>query len=212
MKNKKIKVLGLILIFILMFIIQSRIPKSDRGKTIVVDPGHGGEDPGTVSSVGRYEKDINLDYGKKLSKELERRGYSVINTRTEDETVKNINRAELANRSGADLFISLHCNATENSEEVNGFQVLYYPSKASKQVSQSILASVLNRTGVKDMGIVERKDLIVLNQSNMPGVIVELGFLTNSREAKKLERKLYQKKMIKGIIEGVEDYFGEVEN
>ena len=184
------------------------------GKVIVVDPGHGGQDVGAVGFNGSYEKEINLEISKKLIKGLESRGYRVISTRENDDYVDNLERARLANRNSPHLFLSIHCNSMENNSSVHGAQVLYYPDKdgivnnqSNSFLAQTILDSIVNNTGANDKGIVERKDLIVLNQTNMQALVIECGFLSNRNEEKLLSKERYQNKMVDSIISGVDNYF-----
>ncbi|MCR2044025.1 N-acetylmuramoyl-L-alanine amidase [Anaerosalibacter massiliensis] len=184
------------------------------GNIIIVDPGHGGKDSGTIGINNSFEKNINLDISKKLSKRLKLMGYKVILTRNTDEYVDNNQRANLANRKKAKVFISIHCNSVENNSNANGVQVLYYPSEKNNNdvpgnelLAQTILDEVLKSTKANNKGIVERKDLIVLNQTNMPAMIVECGFLSNEDEANLLEANKYQNKIVDGIINGLENYF-----
>lgn len=180
---------------------------------IVIDAGHGGKDPGTIGVNQSFEKDINLDISKKLYKKLGSMGYKVILTRDRDEYVDNQKRVELANRKNAKLFVSIHCNALENDNSTRGIQVLYYPNEKSKEKNldnESLAKTTLDRiskvTGAKNRGIVAREDLLVLNQTNMPAIIVECGFLSNEDEASLLITDEYQNKIVDGIVDVLEDY------
>lgn len=183
-------------------------------KVIVIDAGHGGKDPGTIGFSGNYEKDINLEISKKLKEKLKSSGYKVILTRDVDEYVDNLLRAKLSNKKRARVFISIHGNAMENNNSTNGIQVLYYPSKGSTigdlnntELAQIMMNSLINGTGANDKGIVEREDLIVLNQTKMPAIIIECGFLSNENEEKLLLTEDYQNKIVDSIIDGLEEYF-----
>ena len=169
---------------------------------IVIDAGHGGKDPGTIGINGSYEKDINLQISKKIAKKLKRKGYQVISTRDKDEYIKNIERVRLANSKMGDIFISIHCNSVENNSSVSGAQVLYRTNNS--EMAQIMIDSIITETGAEDKGIVERRDLIVLNQTNMPAMIIECGFLSNEREEALLLTDKYQNKLVDSIIEGLE--------
>ncbi|WP_353095177.1 N-acetylmuramoyl-L-alanine amidase [Tissierella praeacuta] len=208
-------ILLIILIFIGVKIFQgSSIIGSvlEEKDIIVIDPGHGGNDPGTIGINNIYEKDINLDIAKKLSKKLKSMNYKVILTRDTDEYIDNTERADLANRKRARLFVSIHCNALENNTTVNGVQVLYYPDKDSNKdlgnetLAQMVLDEILINTGADNKGIVEREDLIVLNQTKVSAIIIECGFLTNEKEANLLLTDKYQNKIANAIAEGVKTY------
>jgi N-acetylmuramoyl-L-alanine amidase len=183
-------------------------------KVIVIDPGHGGKDSGTIGFNNSYEKDINLDISKKLYKKLKSMGYKVILTRATDEFIDNNTRADIANKKRARVFISIHGNAIENNNTVNGVQVLYYPDRESTindpnsdSLAQIILDKLLEETGADNKGIVDRPDLIVLNQTKMPAIIVECGFLSNESEEKLLLTDDYQDKIVDSIVDGLENYF-----
>ena len=183
-------------------------------KVIVIDPGHGGRDPGATGFSGNYEKDINLEISQKLEEKLRLNGYKVISTRDSDEYVDNHLRAKLANKKRARVFISIHGNALKNNSSTNGIQVLYYPNREStigdlntNELAQIMMNSLVNRTGSNDKGIVEREDLIVLNQTKMPAILIECGFLSNENEEKLLLTDDYQNKIVDSIIEGLEEYF-----
>ena len=141
-------------------------------------------------------------------------GYKVILTRATDEFIDNNTRADIANKKRARVFISIHGNAIENNNTVNGVQVLYYPDRESTindpnsdSLAQIILDKLLEETGANNKGIVDRPDLIVLNQTKMPAIIVECGFLSNENEEKLLLTDDYQDKIVDSIVNGLENYF-----
>lgn len=183
---------------------------SDR--LIVIDPGHGGHDPGTVQN-GVREKDINLAISLKLNEYLKAKGYTTVMTREGDTYPNNYDRAKLANNLGADLYISIHANSVGNSS-VEGVQVLYYPKdKAQVKKEQTIalakiiLEEILKGTGAQNKNIIPREGLIVTRETNMPAVLIETGFLTNPKERKLLQTEEYQILMAKSIVKGIERYF-----
>lgn len=202
---KKIyKILILLGLLGLIFLAKARLGPS---KTIVIDAGHGGKDPGTIGAGGSYEKDINLRLARTLSKKLRFRGYRVIMTRTMDEYVDNELRARLANEAGADLVLSLHCNALENNTTTRGLQVLYYPSGNNQELAGTMMEALLDRTGAQSRGLVAREGLILLNQTRMPSLIIEAGFLTNREEEVLLASRDYQSLLADGIVQGLENIF-----
>lgn len=212
---KKVRRLLLVLLIILavLFILKEKPFKSSEN-VIVIDPGHGGKDPGTTGFSGSYEKDINLEIVKKLKKKLKSDGYRVISTRDNDESVDNLLRAEIANKKRARVFISIHGNSMEDNSSIDGIQVLYYPDRESTigdlnndEFAQTMMTSLVNGTGAADKGIIEREDLIVLNQTKMPAIIIECGFLSNGNEEKLLLTDDYQNKIVDSIIEGLKNYF-----
>ena len=183
-------------------------------KTIVMDAGHGGRDPGAIGFNGNYEKDINLEITRKLKDELKSKGYKVVSTRDNDEYVENIDRARLANKNRSRVFISIHANSMENNSSTNGIQVLYYPNREStigdlnnNELAGIMMNSLMNGTGAVDRGIIERPDLIVLNQTKMPAILVECGFISNENEEKLLLTDEYQNRIVDSIVDGLEGYF-----
>ncbi len=215
MKFKRLRFL--LLLILLVFIVLQIFHRSSSligrifgtSNIIVIDPGHGGYDPGTIGINGSYEKDINLDISKKLYERLKSMDYKVLLTRNVDEYVDNRDRARFANRKRARVFISIHCNSIEDNSNTNGAQVLYFPnreSNANETLAQMILDQILISTGANNKGIVEREDLIVLNQTKMPAIIVECGFLSNGNEANLLTEDEYQNKIVDGIVEGLRCY------
>lgn len=217
---RKIRLVFLaILLALVILIIMKEIPFigfnfKSLEKVIVIDAGHGGKDPGTIGFSGNYEKDINLDISKKLKEKLKSNGYKVILTRDNDEYVDNLLRAKLANKKRARVFISIHGNAMENNSSTNGVQVLFYPNREStigdlnnNELAQIMMNSLINGTGANDKGIIEREDLIVLNQTKMPAIIIECAFLSNENEEKLLLTDDYQDKIVDSIIDGLEEYF-----
>lgn len=187
------------------------IKPSDR--VIVIDAGHGGKDPGASSPNGVREKDLNLTMSLKLEAALKSLGYNIVMTRSDDTNVGLYDRPEVANRINADIFISMHANSTTNSA-VSGIEVLYCPATtgSKKTVDQHPLArmvmdEILKSTGGKERGVIKRPDLVVLNRTNMPSILIETGFLSNADEEKLITNDSYQNKMIQGIINGINSYF-----
>ncbi len=174
-----------------------------RGKLIVIDPGHGGKDPGAKGSKITEAK-MNLIASKKLKKKLEGVGFNVYMTRDSDRFVGLYNRSDIANDLNADAFISIHSNATLN-KAIKGIETLYYPDKEipKKKLARCIQDKLIEYTGAIDRGIVPRKRLVVTRETKMPSVIVEMGFLTNAEEEQKLLDDSYLDKIIMGIKDGL---------
>ena len=190
---------------------------NQKGDTIIVDAGHGGNDPGTIGYKGTLEKDINLQMAMKLGQALEEEGYNIVYTRTLDEFVDNTYRADIANESNAKIFLSLHCNSLENNKDVAGLQVLYHPGGLSRldvptneEFARLIMDGILEQKNARDRGIVQRDDLTVLNYTRKPAVLVEVGFLSNPEEEALITTNEYQEKIVKGIVNGVKEYFSQM--
>lgn len=183
-------------------------------KVILIDPGHGGWDPGKVSGNTILEKDINLQIAQKLQTYLEQGGSYVIMTRIEDEALGSqkssdmTSRKHIANGSQADLFVSIHQNAYSSSS-VSGAQVFYFEnSEKSKLLAQCIQTEIKNFLGQKNkLDAKSNSNYYVLKQTVLPAVIVECGFLTNPSDRHKLTQEEYQEKMAWSIYLGIIRYF-----
>lgn len=184
---------------------------------IVLDPGHGGFDPGKVGTAGTLEKDINLAISLKLKEMLVKSGYTVTMTRQKDEAlceqnasrkkVSDLNaRLDLIQKEEPELTVSIHQNSY--SAGTKGAQVFYY----SQSEDGHRLAGVLQETLKEEIGDgnhrVEKANdsYYMLKKSQGPFVIVECGFLSNPEEEKLLNSEDYQKKMAKALAEGIEKF------
>ena len=183
-------------------------------RIIVIDPGHGGSDPGATSVAGRYEKDLNLSVAKKLSQGLNDLGYNVVMTRDSDTSLGLYERSNLANDSYADLFISIHGNSlAKGNDLISGIEVYYWPANKSQikledqyPFAKSIHDELIKATGAISRGI-KTNSYVVIRETRMPAVLIELGFLSNPAEESLLYSEDYQNKLVEGTIKGVESYF-----
>lgn len=207
-----------------------------KKKIIAIDPGHqrkgdsktepvgpgaktkkarvAGGTKGVSSKVPEYK--LTLEISKKVKKELEKRGYEVVMTRTKNNVnISNRERALLANESGADICIRLHADGSEFGS-VNGASALY-PSEdnpyvsnlsaKSKRLAQAVIKKYCKATGARNRGTVKRDDLTGTNWSTIPVIVLEMGFMSNSNEDKNMQKDSYQKKMVKGICDGIDAYY-----
>lgn len=173
--------------------------------TIVIDPGHGGDRPGACYE-GIMEKDIDLDVSLKLVSILQNQGFQVIMTRSTDVEVGLYERADLANAAGADVFVSLHSNAAENRSDYQGIYTYYHPSSnRGARLAQAIQTPLCQITGGIDRGIKDA-DFVVLRETDMCAVLVEMGFMTNHEELMRLVDDDYQQLLAQGIARGIVDY------
>jgi len=186
------------------------LTNSDR--LIVIDAGHGGKDPGALSVTKKKEKDLNLNISLKLNDQLKSLGYNTIMTRSTDEFIDLYERARIANDNYADIFVSIHGNAHDN-KSIAGIQVLYCPATQSEQkeidqhpFAKIIMDELLKGTGAVDRGIIQRPKLVVLRETRMPSILVEVGFMSNAAEEKLIFNEGYQQKIIGSIIRGIEKY------
>lgn len=145
---------------------------------IMIDPGHGGYDNG-ASYGGRKEKDDNLELAFELGKALEEEGFDVVYTRTTDVYQSPVEKAQIANRSGADLLISLHRNSSENPNTYNGVQTLIFSDGGVKREMADNINKEMEAVGFKNLGISVRPNLAVLRATRMPALLVESGFINS---------------------------------
>lgn len=213
---------GVILLLGSFFLLQTRtVPVSmseyAAGRVVVIDPGHGGADPGAVSATGLQEKDITLAISLHLERLLQRAAMHVFLTRRDDTDLADPDasirksqdlgrRVAVAARSGAHVFISVHANSSP-SPVWSGAQTFYYPNRAADQR----LAELIQDRLVAHLGPNRRRaasgDYYVLRESSMPSVVVEVGFLSNPEEAARLGTPDYQKRVAEAIYMGILDYF-----
>lgn len=182
------------------------------GKVIYIDPGHGGIDPGaTYKDI--YEKDINLSIALKLKKELENNGAIVYLTRYDDIDLSissnNHKKSDLNNRvrainnSNADLFISIHLNSYGTSW--HGVQIFYDDNNSTNEVLASIMdKNIKNLNGNRTYK--KKNNLYLLKNIKIPGILVEVGFLSNENERYLLTNSKYQEKVSKSLCNGIKEY------
>lgn len=191
---------------------QSRIsvvePVSNPGgKVVVIDAGHGGNDPGATSPFSQTkEKDLNLNIAQKLKLDLEMQGFKVYMTRSDDTYIGLHDRPAIANNLAADIFLSIHFNASTKPEP-HGVEMLYVPDgRDSKQFAQILQTEICNATGAYSIGLIERPNLVVIRDTAMPAVLAELGFVTNAEEEQLLLNADYQDKLVQGMLHAIMAY------
>ncbi|MHC4942170.1 MAG: N-acetylmuramoyl-L-alanine amidase family protein [Planctomycetota bacterium] len=172
---------------------------------VVIDPGHGGRDPGAVSVLGFHEKDLNLAVARGVASLLRNRGFNLKLTRTGDSFIPLDDRAAMADRYGADLFVSIHADSSENrSAEGYTLYTCREAQGASREAARG-LSSALAGTGLSSRGVREA-DYRVLVRTRCPAVLVEMGFISNPREARKLMDKRFLERFASILAEGVHDH------
>ena len=193
-------------------------------KMIILDAGHGGEDPGAIGVNGVYEKDLNLELVLEIGKILEEQGYIVVYTRiedkllyNEDQNIKGIrkisdlkNRCEAANKYPNSIFISIHMNSFGDGK-YSGLQVYYSPGdEASRLLADKIQSSVKNKVQNENNRTIKQSDGMYLLENTEPtAVLIECGFLTHKAECEKLSKKEYQKELSFAIVCGIIEYIEE---
>ncbi|WP_225907544.1 DUF3747 domain-containing protein [Leptolyngbya sp. BL0902] len=183
------------------------IPNVPRGQTVVViDPGHGGRDPGAIGIGGIQEKVINTTISNRVRQRLQEAGLTVLMTREGDQWVDLDARAQFANRARADIFVSIHANAISMSRpEVNGLETYYLAS--GERLARSIHRSVLQNTDMRDRGVRQAR-FYVLRHTTMPAVLVETGFVTGAEDAARFRNPAAVNQIADGIARGILDYLG----
>ena len=206
-------------------------PVAPALRVIVLDPGHGGQDTGTQNKPLKLdEKGFTLDVANRLKALLVKQGYKVVMTRTNDRFVALPERAEIANRAGADLFISIHFNAAPGSPTVKGSETYvmtprYHRSTGSPLRDPSdrvanpgnlndpwnavlgyhMHTQMLGKLGTVDRGL-KRARFAVLRLVNSPAVLVEAGYLSNEAEARKIGTPAYRAAVAESLAQGVQAY------
>jgi N-acetylmuramoyl-L-alanine amidase len=170
---------------------------------IVIDAGHGGHDSGAVGTLAK-EKDLALQAALSLENQLKQLGFKVYMTRSKDEYVGLYDRADIANDLNADLFVSIHINAHTNTE-ATGVEVLYNSDSmtAGKGLATIIQQELVSDLKAVDRGIVQRPNLVVLRETEMPSVLCELGFISNASDQAKLMDSTYLDKAAAAIVDGI---------
>lgn len=208
-----------------------------NGKIIVIDPGHSavvaeGTEPlgpgsseykaadtsGTSGvSTGIPEYELTLTVSQKLKVELENRGYMVILTReTSDIPLSCTQRADVANQNEADAFVRIHANGSENSSAQGAMTICTTPSNSfvaalysqSRALSDCIINQLCAVTGCENDGVWETDSMSGNNWSQVPATIVEMGYMTNPQEDQLMATEEYQQKIVQGIADGIDVFFG----
>ena len=202
---------------------------SARSYTIYIDPGHGGVDSG-ASYGGVYEKDLALSVANKLKANLIQLGYQVLMTRTADYNVDfKTERSKMANQSNADLFISIHFNATGlPSSDATGIETYWYqydpeyqpkinaamhndPTRLAESeiLANQVQTSLISETGAVNRGV-RRDTFAVLRETAIPAILVELGFMDNPSDLQKINQDSYQTKLANALAQGIDNWYGAV--
>lgn len=201
------------------------IKKAKKVKNILIDPGHGGTDVGTLSG-NDFEKDINLQVALRLANKLKAKGFNVFMTRNKDNRIELEQRVAFSNKIAADLFVSIHCNATAD-KNVNGLETYITPPVGDAPVDKpdifnrkcaasafdepsAYLAyytqrSILQKTGCNDRGL-RRKSLHVIRNANCPSMLIEMGFFSNKAELANLKNAQKQEQYAEAIVDSITRY------
>ena len=183
----------------------SQLPQGIQHAKIVIDPGHGGDDPGAVVTFSeKHEADHTLTTALLLKKELENLGATVILTRESDKSVSLENRAQLSNREKANAFISLHFDSGPNSNASG--TTGYYFTSTSENLAQTVNKYIARNLTLKSQGT-KSQNFLVLRENKQPSILLELGYLNNPDDNKLIESTEYQENIAKSIASALKEYF-----
>ncbi|SDW43677.1 N-acetylmuramoyl-L-alanine amidase [Marinococcus luteus] len=181
-------------------------PGTLRGKTVVVDPGHGGYDGGAAAN-GLEEKDIVLDTGLKLKSDLEAMGATVVMTRETDRYLSLNERTEVANNANADAFVSVHVNAGGGVGD-ESYWYGEHEAERSERLAEDVQEQLIEATGATDRGVKEG-NFQVIRDTNIPAILAEIGFIDSSTDAANLREEDYLDDTSEGLTGGVDQFFEE---
>lgn len=175
------------------------------GKTIVVDPGHGGADPGAFTGSGIAEKYLTLQAARQVAAKLNSLGATVYLTRNTDRRYNLKDIVNFANSIPADIFICLHFNSSGQTD-IAGTETYYYNDN-SRRLARNVHTALIGELGRPDRGL-RRTMFYTIHHTRMPAVLIEPLFLSNDKEAKEAVSPLYQERLADAVAKGVNHYFG----
>ncbi len=184
---------------------QPKFVKSNKKYVIVLDPGHGGKDPGAIGKAGFREKDVTLNVTYYLRQMLLDSGVSVLMARSDDSEVLLQPRVDVGNNNSADLFVSVHCNSMDGTG-ARGIET-YYRTPQSANFAQIIHRNMVDTVKALDRGVRVR-NFFVIRKTIMPSVLVEIGYLSNPTEEYELGSPIHQKKVATALYKGIREYLG----
>ncbi len=182
----------------------------DTSTIIVLDPGHGGFDAGAIGPTGLTEKEVALAISLKAAEILENNDHQVILTRDDDTFVTLNDRVDIANNSDAGLFVSVHSNAAHRNS-VGGIETYHAPNRRSDSY---MLANIMQRSMLDHLGLTDRgvksDNFYVIRNTEMPAVLLEIGFLSNREEEELLRDSSFREEAAQSIAEGIEEYLNQI--
>jgi len=187
------------------------LPNVERNKfTVVIDPGHGGTDPGAIGIGGIRETDVVLEISKIVKKLLVEKGVEVILTRKGEVNLDLPPRVSFANKTDADIFVSIHANASRGKRrDINGLETFYFKGWRGRLLAKRIQKHILRVSpGSPDRGV-KQGGFFVIKNTKMPAVLVEIGFLTGRLDARRLEKAAHRKRIAYAIAKGILEYLSK---
>ncbi|TYQ16278.1 UNVERIFIED_CONTAM: N-acetylmuramoyl-L-alanine amidase [Acetivibrio alkalicellulosi] len=189
-------------------------PASKADRLVVIDPGHGGRDPGAVHG-GMTEKELNLDISLRLNELLKSKGVKTYMIREDDRYVGLYERAYIANSLNASLFLSIHNNAFHSQHK--GTETLYFPPRAGdtgfngKRFAEIIQHNVVTKLNTNNRRIIERPGLVVLRATKMPAALAEIAFMTNSEDMARLKSEEFRQRAAEALCDSVLQALSEMD-
>ena len=189
-----------------------KLPKVKRNKfLVVIDPGHGGKDPGAIGIGGMRETDVVLEVSKIVEKLLSESGVNVKLTRKNEVDLDLPQRVSFANSIDADIFVSIHANASRGKrKDINGLETFYFKGWRGRLLAKRIQKQVLRVSpGSPDRGVKQGRYYVIKN-TRMPAVLVEIGFLTGRLDARRLDKAPHRKRVAYAIAKGILEYLSKI--
>ncbi len=182
------------------------VPKTSM--RVVIDPGHGGGDPGAVGIGGIRESEVVLDISRQVVNLLKQQGVDAVLTRSRDEEIELEPRVAFAERANGDVFVSIHANAFDASRtDVNGIETYYYSGggSGSRQLAQLVQTSMIQSLGARDRGV-RTANFYVIKNTSMPAILVETGFVTGREDADRFATASGRSQIAQAIARGILQY------
>ena len=189
-----------------------KLPKVKQNKfLVVIDPGHGGKDPGAIGIGGMRETDVVLEVSKIVEKLLSESGVNVKLTRKNEVDLGLPQRVSFANSLDSDIFVSIHANASKGKRrDINGLETFYFKGWRGRLLAKRIQKQVLRVSpGSPDRGVKQGRYYVIKN-TKMPAVLVEIGFLTGRLDARRLDKASHRKRIAYAIAKGILEYLSKV--
>jgi len=189
-----------------------QLPNVKQNKfSVVIDPGHGGPDPGAIGIGGIRETDVVLEVSKIVKKLLHEKGVKAKLTRKKEVDLDLPPRVSFANSTDADIFVSIHANASRGKRrDINGLETFYFRGWRGRLLAKRIQKQILRVSpGSPDRGVKQGRFYVIKN-TRMPAVLVEIGFLTGRLDSRRLEKTTHRKRLAYAIAKGILEYLSKV--
>ena len=190
----------------------TNLPNVKKNKFyVVIDPGHGGPDSGAIGIGGLRETDVVLDVSKIVTNILKMKGVKVKMTRTREIDLDLVPRVSIANNTKADIFVSIHANASIGKKRnINGLETFYYSGWKGRLLAEKIQKQIIKVSpGSPDRGV-RRGSYFVIKQTNMPAVLVEIGFVTGKLDGSRLSKDMHRERVAYAIARGILEYLERI--